>query len=426
MENNFKSVSLTYRTAPVEVRGMMAVDESQSKKLMLGIKEFTDATELLVLSTCNRTEIYYYSPNDCSKEIIKLLGIQKGISNISDYFQYFTIINNHQEAIQHLFDVSIGLDAQVIGDMQISNQVKTAYQWSADLGVAGPFLHRLMHTIFFTNKKVVQQTAFRDGAASVSYATVELAEELASEIINPKVLIIGLGEMGADVCRNMLSTDLKDITVANRTRSKAEELAKGTEIKVIDFENIWEAIKEADVIITSVSKEEPIITKEKVKELNILSYKYFIDLSVPRNVEAKVEEVPGVLVYNIDNIQNRATEALEKRIKAIPLVKEIIAESIAEFSDWSKEMAISPTINKLKNALEQIRQEELARYMKHLTDEECKKMEQITRNMMQKVMKLPVLQLKAACKRGEAETLIDVLNDLFDLEKQPAELKENK
>lgn len=423
MISNFKAISLSHRNAPVDVRELLSLNESLCKRLMLSLKEFTDISETLILSTCNRTEVYYASSSDCSNEIIKLIGIQKGIPKMENYQNYFQVINDHNDAVRHLFEVSIGLDSQVVGDLQIPNQVKHAYQWSADLSMAGPFLHRLMHTIFFTNKKVVQETPFRDGAASVSYATVELAEILCTEIHDPKVLIIGLGEMGADVCRNMVNTSLKNVTITNRTISKAEELAKTCPVKVIPFENIWDAIQESDVIIGSISREEPIITKDKVKELNILSYKYFIDISVPRSVEPKVEEIPGVLVYNIDHIKNRATEALEKRIQSIPLVKKIIEDSILEFNDWTKEMSVSPVINKLKNALEQIRQEELSRYMKHLNEDETKKVEMITRNMMQKIIKLPVLQLKAACKRGEAETLIDVLNELFDLEKQPSEEK---
>lgn len=424
MLNNFKAISLSHKNAPLQIRELVALNEDSCKLLMQTLREVTDAFEILVLSTCNRTEVYYSSNNDYSAEIIKLIGIQKGAPEISGYMSLFQIINDHHEAVVHLFEVSVGLDSQVVGDMQITNQVKNAYQWSADLGLAGPFLHRLMHTIFFTNKKVVQETPFRDGAASVSYATVELAEALSGEIAEPKVLIIGLGEMGADVCRNFSGTAIKDITITNRTHSKAEELAAECGVKVIPFENIWQAIDSADVIICSISREEPIITKEAVRKLNIFSYKYFIDISVPRSVESKVEEIPGVLVYNIDNIRNRANEALEKRIQAIPKVKNIITDSIAEFNNWSKDMVVSPTINKLKNALEQIRQEELARYMKHLNEDESKKIEMITKNIMQKIIKLPVLQLKAACKRGEAETLIDILNDLFDLEKQSSEIKE--
>lgn len=423
MTENFKALSLTYKQAPVEVRELFALTEDTAKKLMLALREITDATELLVLSTCNRTEIYYTSCSDQSEAIVKLIGIVKGNFDSSQYISYFQNITDHNAAVKHLFEVGIGLDAQVVGDMQITNQVKCSYQWAADLNMAGPFLHRLMHTIFFTNKKVVQETAFRDGAASVSYATAELTEQLAAEIINPKVLVIGVGEMGADVFRNLLDSPVDHLVVTNRTFSKAEELAKGTRAKVIPFEIAWEAVADADIIICSIARDEPFVTKEQVKQLDILSYKYFIDISVPRSVEAKVEDIPGVLVYHIDNIQNRATEALNRRIAAIPQVKGIIEESIVEFNDWSREMVVSPTINKLKNTLEQIRQEELTRYLKQLTEEETKKVDLITRNIMQKIIKLPVLQLKAACKRGEAETLIDVLNDLFNLEKEGNNVK---
>ncbi len=402
----------------------MALNETSAKQLMMQLREFTDAEEMLVLSTCNRTEVYYSSETDYSDEIIKLLCLQKGIAGFGEYAAYFINITDHQKAVEHLYDVSIGLESQVVGDIQIINQVKHAYQWSADLNLAGPFLHRLLHTIFFTNKKVVQETPFRDGAASVSYATVELAEHLTAEMHEPKALVIGLGEMGADVCRNLANSGIKDITITNRTAQRAEELAKECNVKVIPFEEVWEAIAVSDVVICSISKEEPFIPYERVKALDILSYKFFIDLSVPRSVESKVEEIPGVLVYHIDNIRSKASEALERRLQSIPLVKELIAASISEFNDWSKEMIVSPIINKLKNALEQIRQEEMNRYLKQMNDEETKKVEMITKNIMQKIMKLPVLQLKAACKRGEAETLIDVLNDLFDLEKQSAEVKE--
>jgi glutamyl-tRNA reductase len=132
--------------------------------------------------------------------------------------------------------------------------------------------------------------------------------------------------------------------------------------------------------------------------------------------------VPGIIVYNIDHIQSRANDALNKRLASVPKVEHLIEEALSEFGDWSKEMIVSPTIQKLKNALEQIRQEEMARHFKNLTAEEASKMEKITAGMMQKIIKLPVLQLKAACKRGEAETLIDVLNDLFNLEGKPSEV----
>ncbi len=419
MHNHFKAISLSHKTAPLEIRELVALNEESCKQLLFQLREFTDSSEILVISTCNRTEVYYSSIEDHSETIIKLLGIQTGSLNRLEN-SHFALFNQHNDAVRHLFEVSLGLHSQVIGDMQIASQVKQAYQWTADLDLAGPFLHRLMHTIFFTSKRVVQETRFRDGAASVSYAAVELVEELTSEISQPKVLVIGLGEIGTDVCKNLSDHKIGDITLTNRTAAKAEQLAQSCNLRVAEFSQLHEEIQRADVIVSSIAKVEPLITKAMVSQMNILSFKYFIDLAVPRNVEASVEEIPGVLVYNIDHIRNRATEALERRIQAIPHVERIVNESLEEFNDWSKEMTVSPTIHKLKNALEQIRQEEMARHLKYLTAEETERIDKITRSMMQKIIKLPVLQLKAACKRGEAETLIDVLNDLFDLEKQSA------
>jgi glutamyl-tRNA reductase len=419
MLHNFKAVTLSYKKAPLDIREVIALDEPSCKQFLHTLKDFMQASDILVLSTCNRTEVYYTADVDYSQEIIKLLGIQKGIDNITRYLDYFTIINTHHDAVQHLFDVAMGLDAQVVGDIQISNQVKQAYQWSADNDTAGPFLHRLLHTIFFTNKRVVQETSFRDGAASTSYATVELVEELTNDIDNPRILVVGIGEIGADVCRNLKDSVLNNVVITNRTQAKAQLLAEECGFEVLPFENLVQGLKEADVIISSISHDSPFFTAEMIKRLEVLSYKFFIDLSVPRSIESEVENIPGVLVYNIDTIQNKAGAALEQRLASVPKVKQIIAESIDQFQDWTKEMAVSPTIHKLKNALENIRQEELARHLKKLTPEETKLIDDVTRNIMQKIIKLPVLQLKAACKRGEAETLIDVLNDLFNLENQP-------
>lgn len=418
MYQDFKALSLSFKNAPIQIREQVSLSEDADGRLLHYFKEFTSATDVLVLSTCNRTEVYYLSENDLSEDIIKLIGIEKGISNFDHIKPFFNKINDHEQAIQHLFYVSMGLEAQVVGDIQISNQVKRAYQASADLQLAGPFLHRLMHTIFFSNKRVVQETSFRDGAASISYAATELVKTLTAEINSPKILVVGVGEIGEDVCRNLIGQHSMSVKITNRTQSKAEQLAAECNFQVQSFEKLWEAVDEADVIISSVGTEEPIFTKNKVDELDILSFKYFIDLSVPRSVGIDVEENPAAIVYNVDSIKSKADQALEKRTRAIPQVQQIITEAIEEFNDWSKEMIVSPTINNLKNALEQIRQEELARYLKEINGSaESELVDKVTKSMMQKIIKLPVLQLKAACKRGEAETLIDVLNNLFDLEK---------
>ncbi|MFD2033470.1 glutamyl-tRNA reductase [Belliella marina] len=417
MQNKFRAISLSHKSAPVEIREIIALDEATIHALLVKLKDFFSVTDTLILSTCNRTELYYSHELDLSSEIIKLIGLEKGLSSIIDYLEYFKIYNNDREAISHLFKVSMGLEAQVVGDMQISNQVKRAYQASADLGMAGPFLHRLMHTIFFTNKRVVQETAFRDGAASVSYAAVELIEELTSNIFEPRILLIGVGEIGKDVAKNMVHLPNAKVTIANRTLDKAETLGSSMGFDVIPFENVVEAMRESDVIISSIMKSEPFITKNLVKTFDISSYKLFVDLSVPRSIETSIEDVPGVLLYNVDNIRSKASETLENRLASVPKVEQIIEESIDEFYNWKKEMMVSPTINKLKNALEQIRLEEMERFLKNADQKEIEVVERITKSMMQKILKVPVVQLKAACQRNQADGMIEILSDLFDLEK---------
>lgn len=421
MLDNFKSISLSHKTAPLSVRELIALSEEEAKRLMLRLRDVFGLAELLVVSTCNRTEVYYTFGQDVNREIAQLLLIEKGLIDTDTYLPYFQLTSDHTIAVQHLFEVCVGLHSQVIGDMQIPNQVKQAYQWSADMDMAGPFLHRLMHTIFFTNKRVAQETSFRDGAASVSYAAVDLIDELVGHQAQPRILVVGLGEIGTDVCKNLADRNLKNITLCNRTRAKAESLATQYAFQLADFDQLTAELQQADVVISSVQRDEPLFTPALLQNISVLTYKYFIDLSVPRSVDAAVEQIPGVLVYNIDHIRNRADEALNRRVASIPQVEAIVAQAVAEFGDWSKEMMVSPTINKLKNALEQIRRDEIGRYMKTMTPDESEKIDKITRGIMQKIIKLPVLQLKAACKRGEAETLIDVLNDLFNLEQQPAD-----
>jgi len=421
MQTKFRVVSLSHKSAPVHIRELISLDEAAIQRLLLKLKEFFTVTDALVLSTCNRTEIYYNHESDLSNELVKLIGIERGLSDAISYLDYFQILNEEKEAVTHLFRVSMGLEAQVVGDIQISNQVKRAYQAAADLDLAGPFLHRLMHTIFFTNKRVVQETAFRDGAASLSYATIELIESLTQNIFQPRVLVIGLGEIGEDVAKNMVHLPTAQIKITNRTLSKAEEIGLPLGFEVIPFESCLTAMEEADVVVCSVRMQDPFITKQLVESFNIPSFKVFIDLSVPRSIETSLEELAGVVLYNVDNIRSKATAALQTRLDSIPSVEAILEESIEEFGAWQKEMVVSPTIQKLKQSLEQIRQEELGRYLKNVDEKEFVLIDKITKSMMQKILKVPVVQLRAACQRDEAAEMIELITDLFDLEKSKNE-----
>ena len=420
MLKEFKAVCFSFERVPLKLRESLALDEVAVKKLLSFFKEFSSLKEVLILSTCNRTEIFYSSDRDQSTEIVKLVGIENGITNPTRLLDHCAKLTDHDEAVRRLFEVSIGLHSQVKGDLQITHQVKKAYQWSVEEDLAGPFLHRLMHTIFHTNKRVVQETAFRDGAASVSYATLEQVEEFVAQVETPKILIIGLGKIGEDICGNFSQSRFKNnVFIANRTLSKAQDLARRHGAKVIEYDKIPEFLPEADVVISSLSVKKPFITKSQAEKIKILTYKYFVDLSVPRSIDPEIEEIPGILVYNIDDIKSKTSKSLKKRLAATPQVNEIISQSILDFDGWSKEMEISPALSNFKEALEKIRKAEIARNLKHLSKLEIDTLEKITKGIIERIVRRPASSLRSACKRDEADTLIEGLVDLFDLDKTP-------
>ncbi|MEM7040314.1 MAG: glutamyl-tRNA reductase, partial [Bacteroidota bacterium] len=226
MQSNFKVLSLSHEKAPIEIRELLHLDEAASRQLAVQMREVLHLEEVLVLSTCNRTEIYFQAEGNRFQEVMGLLGVVKGITCPHQYGRYFEEIHDTLSAARHLFEVSMGLHSKVIGDLQISNQVKKAYAISAEEQLAGPFLHRLLHTIFHCNKRVQQETAYRDGAASVSYAAAELARSVVSFLPSPSVLVIGLGEMGLDAARNVLNGKFERIAVMNRSGEKAQAFAE--------------------------------------------------------------------------------------------------------------------------------------------------------------------------------------------------------
>ena len=412
MYEGLKVIGLSHDSSPIAIRESVAFSENECRNFLDRMREILGVEEALILSTCNRTEIYYTSDLDLSNAILNLLKIEKGIDQgIDSYFW------NREKlpALRHLFRVALGLEAKVLGDIQISNQVKKAYQCSADQHLSGPFFHRLMHTIFYANKRVVQETVFRDGAASVSYACVGLVQQFIQNFSDPKILVLGLGEIGRDVADNMEEMNAS-ITLSNRNALTTQTLAKQYGYEVLPFEELLKNIAKFDVIISSVQVPKPIIMKDHIPE-QLLSQKLFVDLAVPRSMDPEIDTIDGIILYNVDQIEEQTSGIIERRRAAITEVELILDETIEELKNWSLEMEVSPTIKKLKKALEEIRKEEIARYVGKVTEVEQDLIDKVTKSIVQKVIKLPVLQLKAACKRGEAETLVEVLNDLFNLEK---------
>ena len=411
-KERFKAIGLSYRTTPLSIRELVTFYGNESKKFLLQITKKLSINEILLLSTCNRTEIYYSSKTDLNDHILEsLLSFKKLEKNkIASFIKYY----EESEAIKQLFEVSLGLDSQVLGDIQISNQVKKAYQLSTDLGLAGPFLHRLLHTVFYANKRVSQETQLQDGTASLASVAVDLIKSFIPNLEKPRIALLGLGEIGQNVLENLNKSITNTIYLINRTKSKAEKFAKNNNVIVKNFSELENILQNSDVFISTISTKKTILNKSHLgKGYN---HKLLIDLSIPRSLEYDMENVPGISLYNIDQLKEKTEEAKKIREQSVPEAKKIVSQSLDAFNKWKSEMEVSPTIKRLKNALDKIRKEEINRYSTQITSSEKTLIDTITKNMIQKVIKLPVLELKAACKRGEANTLVGILNGLFDLE----------
>lgn len=416
--NQLKALSLSYLEAPIEIREQLTFSEAETKGWLIHLKEFWGIDEAFLISTCNRTEVYY-NHSTSPEQLLKILACYRTLNSdlVRPYFQFYDTATN---AISHLLRVGIGLESQVLGDLQIIGQVKDAYQWCADVDMAGPYLHKLLHTLFFINKKVVQETNFRSGSASVAYATKELIEDLVADKSQP-ITLIGLGAIGMPILKNLLENGYTDITVCNRSKEKAEPYIVGSGVKYLPFES-WKSGLSSTIVISALAGNLIHISSPDLAIRQQSSFQYLIDLGMPRSIDQAAANNDGIVLFNLDNIQSKVSEALHLRTGAIPHVERIIESAQNEFEEWAKEMQVSPVIHRIKHSLEQIRQEEMGRFLKRASQEQAEWADELTRNLMQRLMKTHVVALKAACKRDEAEQLVTVLNQLFttDGEKENA------
>jgi len=414
-ENQLQVVSLSHKIAPISIRESFVFDEQKTKDFLLFIKDLLGIQEAILISTCNRTEVYYFDSIEPELVIQALASFKAKFS--SDIRSYFSVLNKTEASVTHLLRVGIGLESQVLGDLQIINQVKNAYQWCADVQMAGPFLHKLLHSLFFANKRVVQETSFRSGAASLSYATKELAEELLIDKTQP-ICVLGLGEIGLATVRNIAENGFTNITVCNRTESAVLPLVEEFGIKYTPLQDWKKIVLKSKLIVSALSGDVLSIEKGDMENRQFSGFQYFIDLGLPRSISPEIESESGLILYNLDQIQSKVSAALDLRRSSIPQVENIVISAKEEFLDWTKEMQVSPIIHQMKNALEQIRIEEMGRFLKKVEGAgvQAEWADELTKNLMQRIIKNHVVQLKASCRRGDSEQLVGVLSQIFNIE----------
>jgi glutamyl-tRNA reductase len=323
-------------------------------------------------------------------------------------------------AVHHLFKVAAGIDSMVIGDIQILGQVKEAFVLAREAGTLGPVLNRLMQAALHVGKRVRTETTICEGAVSVSYAAVELASKIFADLSRKSVLLIGAGETGELTLRHLVGKGIGQIRIANRTREKADALVAAFGGTVVEYERMVDALRAVDIVITSVTSPTYIVQPDdvhKVMKQRSNNPLFIIDIGVPRNVHPAARKIENVFLYDMDSLGAIVDKNLEKRRAEIPRATAIIREELVQFFRWHKSLDVGPAIQEFREALEQIRQQEVEKHVHRFRPEDRELLELVTRRILNKILHTPTTVLKQESESGghstDSVTHVRALRELF-------------
>jgi glutamyl-tRNA reductase len=345
--SRFYVAGINYKKTDASVRGLFAVSAEQYDSLLAQAKTY-GIGELFILSTCNRTEVYGIA-NDPSQLIQLLCSHTAGDEKI---FRQKSYTKSGTDAIQHLFNVSAGLDSQILGDYEIVGQIKQAVKFSKDRDCIGAFLERLVNSVLQSSKTIKNQTELSGGTVSVSYSAVQYIWKEVKDLANKKILLAGIGKIGRNTCKNLVDyLPTRNITLINRTDEKAEMLASQMNLRFAPYSELLTEVQNADIILVATNSPEPII---HASDVNGHGYKLIIDLSIPYNVEPSSKELEHVTLVNVDDLSKLKDATLHKRKAEVPKAERIIADHISEFLDWYEMRKHVPVLKAVKSTLQQI------------------------------------------------------------------------
>jgi len=416
---NLIVVGLSHKTAPIEIREKLSFPSQEIKIPLQKIVNLPEIYEGVILSTCNRVEVFL-SSRDTEKAIQEIKNF------LADYHQiplgeitphlYFYV---DQEAVKHVFRVASSLDSMVVGEPQILGQMKDAYRWAVECKATGSILNRLLHKAFFVAKRVRTETNIGSSAVSVSFATVELARKIFDKIDEKNILLIGAGEMAELITQHLTSNGVQDLFVANRTFEKAHNLVKQFGGRAVGFDDISVYLPQADIVISSASASHFVITPEQTAtSLKIRKNKpmFMIDIAVPRTIDPRINDIPNVYLYDIDDLEGIVEANKLQRQNEARKAEEIVEKEKAIFFNWFKQQEIAPTIISLKKKLERIRRRELEKTLskwRTLDEKEKEKLNALTKSIVNKILHDPIAYLK---NEGFKDSFsIEEIKNLFKL-----------
>ena len=413
-------IGLNHKTAPVEIREKFSIPDESLPEALSALKSDVPVSECLILSTCNRTEVYACAETRAADaEIVEWIARYSGVDSPALSSYLYSLVGH--KAAEHLFRVASGIDSMVVGEAQILGQVKAAYAAACENECTGSVLNALFQQAITVGKRVRTETEIGRGAFSIGSVAVRLAGSIFDKLSGRTVLVIGAGEMSEIAIIHLVSAGASDIVVTNRTYEKAVSLASRFNGKAAKIEEMVSVLESADIVITSTGSAEPIITRKMVQAVHHARRGrpiFFIDMAVPRDIEAGVGDLDNVFLYDIDDLQAVVAADMAERHAEIENGEGIVAEEVEGFLRWFRTLDAVPIITALRNKFDEIRSAEYDKLVGKLPDlspEEREAINAAMRSVVNKICHQPMIRIKDYAVDQDSSEKLETICDVFGI-----------
>ncbi|MBI4268839.1 MAG: glutamyl-tRNA reductase [Candidatus Rokubacteria bacterium RIFCSPLOWO2_02_FULL_72_37] len=412
---------LSHKNAPVELREQLALEEDKLRELLREVAAGGAAREAVVVSTCNRVEVYAVAdvPDEARAAVFRQLCRHRGVDQAAVEAVLYTHVEG--DAVRHAFRVTASLDSMMIGEPQILGQVKDAFALAQACETVGPTLHTLFTQAFAVAKKVRTETEIARHAVSVSFAAVELAKKIFGGLAGKAILLVGAGKMSELAAKHLVEQGAFPIYVANRTWARAQELARALAGTPVPFEELDAALAGTDIVITSTAATEPVVTLPRVQQAmqgRRSRPLFFIDIAVPRNVEASVDTLDDVYCYDIDDLHQVVDANIRERLREAQRAEALVDREVAKYLARLGDVEVIPTIVSLRERLEEIRAGEVKKTLARLqgaSPETREALEALSAAIVNKILHAPITKLRESSRVGSSRSWLDLVHELFAL-----------
>jgi len=420
MRVNVKCFGMNHRTAPLSVRERLCFTPEELRTWLPVLKQYY-VEECALISTCNRTELYYVPGPDFDEfSLHQALLSFKGVTGQNAGGGFYAL--SSFQAVHHLLKLAAGVDSMVLGDVQVLNQVKASFTLAQGIGVLGPVLNRLYSVAMHAAKRARTETEITEGAVSAGSASAELVRKIFGDLSQKSALLVGAGETGVLTAKHLHGNSLGKLIIANRTRERAERLAAEMGAEAAGVESIQTILSEVDIVITSVAGESYVLDlpmlRQAMKQRGNRSL-VVVDLGVPRNVVPEAAEMTNLFLHDIDGLQHIVNRNAERRRQEVPKVQAILLDEMIQIDHWFATREISPTIHDLQKWVEEIRQKEVERVQTRFSSEMNSELTKLTKRIVNKILHEPMSNLRSG-DQGDLKKAASLLRVIFGLDSELA------